>query len=114
MSYNKETGMYEGYIYKITNMINGRIYIGQTKRTIKERWKQHIRQAKSCETRYPFQDAIIKYGTDKFNVEEIEKISETNESELYKKMDDLEVYYIKELEWYDQVFKVFLYRYPAV
>ena len=26
-------------IYKITNKINGKIYIGQTTRTLKERWQ---------------------------------------------------------------------------
>lgn len=37
MAYNKETGMWEGYIYKIWNDINDKIYIGQTYSTIKER-----------------------------------------------------------------------------
>ena len=30
MSYNRKTNMYEGYIYKCTNLINNKIYIGQT------------------------------------------------------------------------------------
>lgn len=30
MSYNKETGMYEGYIYLATNVINNKKYVGQT------------------------------------------------------------------------------------
>ena len=29
------------YIYKITNKLNGKIYIGQTSRTVQERWKEH-------------------------------------------------------------------------
>lgn len=41
MSYNKETGMYEGYIYLITNLCDNRRYIGQTSRTIAIRWKEH-------------------------------------------------------------------------
>lgn len=35
MAYNKETGMYEGYIYKIINNINNKAYIGQTITTIR-------------------------------------------------------------------------------
>lgn len=30
-----------GYIYKITNQINNKVYIGQTSRTIEKRWKDH-------------------------------------------------------------------------
>ena len=30
------------YIYLITNKINGKQYVGQTIRTIEERWKGHI------------------------------------------------------------------------
>ena len=34
-----------GYIYKITNRVNNKVYIGQTRRTIEIRWKQHIKAA---------------------------------------------------------------------
>ena len=41
MSFNKDTGMYEGYIYLITNKVNGKGYIGQTNRTVPFRFQQH-------------------------------------------------------------------------
>ena len=34
------------YIYKITNDINDKIYIGKTNQTIKERWRQHCADSK--------------------------------------------------------------------
>lgn len=34
------------YIYKITNDINGKIYIGKTMNSIKERWKEHCNDYK--------------------------------------------------------------------
>ena len=46
------------YIYKITNQINGKIYIGKTLKTISSRWKEHCREAKRvrCENdRYIWQ-----------------------------------------------------------
>ncbi|QJX73984.1 GIY-YIG catalytic domain-containing protein [Faustovirus] len=34
-----------GFIYLITNKLNGRQYVGQTTRTIEERWKEHLDEA---------------------------------------------------------------------
>lgn len=31
-----------GIIYSITNLINNKMYIGQTARTWQERWKDHL------------------------------------------------------------------------
>lgn len=72
-------------IYKITNKINGKIYIGQSK-NIYSRWKRHIYYAKQC--KYPIQKAIIKYGKENF---EFAIICECEEEELNEK----EMYYIK-------------------
>ena len=41
MSYNPQLDVYEGYIYKVTNIKNGLVYIGQTIQTIEKRWYQH-------------------------------------------------------------------------
>lgn len=30
-----------GYIYKITNKVNNKVYIGQTRYTVEFRWRQH-------------------------------------------------------------------------
>ena len=41
------------YIYKITNQINGKVYIGKTLSSIEERWKEHCKDYKReyCEKR---------------------------------------------------------------
>lgn len=36
-----------GYIYLVTNQVTGKEYIGQTTRTLEERWKQHVSDALS-------------------------------------------------------------------
>ena len=54
-------------VYKITNKVNQKIYIGYTKFTAEERWKDHVgnRNAKN----YHLSCAIRKYGADSFAVE---------------------------------------------
>lgn len=75
-----------GYIYKITNLINGKEYIGKTSLTIEERFKQHIKDStrRDFEKR-PLYDAMNKYGIENFIVEEIEQCNNDllNEREEY-------------------------------
>lgn len=56
-----------GYIYKITNIVNNKIYIGLTTQTIKERWRQHVSSAYSKKAK-----VIMKYL--KKQLENMEKI----------------------------------------
>ena len=72
-----------GYIYKITNLFNGKIYIGQTSQTINQRWKEHLKDSKN--PKYPLHKAIHKYGIENFKIEEIEacEIENLNEREIY-------------------------------
>lgn len=74
------------YIYKITNQINGKIYIGKTLKDISSRWKEHCRTAKKacCEKR-PLYMAINKYGIENFKIEQVEECADTilNEREQY-------------------------------
>ena len=51
-------------LYKITNQINGKVYVGITKLELDQRWKQHVSQSKS--PKYPLHRAINKHGQDNF------------------------------------------------
>lgn len=77
------------FIYKITNIINGKVYIGQTIRPIKDRFKRHINDALNNVINTHFSKAIRKYGKDNFIIEQID-IAQTQD-ELNKK----EQYYIR-------------------
>lgn len=74
-----------GYIYKITNLINNKIYIGQTSKTISRRWTQHISDSKRKSKDCALYRAFNKYGIDNFQIEKIEecKTEELDEKEVY-------------------------------
>lgn len=73
-----------GYIYKIYNDINNKVYIGQTSKTVEDRFKEHIKQAKNG-TPYHLYNAMRKYGIEHFFVEEIEQCDRNslNKKEQY-------------------------------
>ena len=77
-------------IYKLTNIINGKVYIGQTKNSLRKRLISHISQAKpnTKSKKHYLQYAIIKYGLDNFVVD----ILETCPSKL---LNDREKFWIK-------------------
>lgn len=56
-------------IYKITNCVNGKIYIGYTEKSPQERFAGHLAEARR--PRSPLQKALKKYGKDCFTVEAI-------------------------------------------
>ena len=72
-------------IYKITNLINNKIYIGQTN-NYNRRIKEHMNNSTKCDN--PLYVDMMKYGKDNF---EFKIIDETDNEQ---KLNDLEKYYI--------------------
>ena len=59
-----------GFIYKITNMITNKCYIGETKKTNPYiRWNEHKKTINKCVGCPALQDAVKKYGIDQFKFE---------------------------------------------
>ena len=84
-----------GFIYKITNNVNGKSYIGQTIQNVKERFYQHC--ATKCSkavSNMAIHRAIKKYGKSNFTVEVIEEIDSTN-------LNDRERYWIRYYDSYN-------------
>ena len=75
-------------IYKIENLINHQVYIGQSK-TIEKRWQDHKNRAKNGTSK--FYNALREYGIENFSWEVIEECPQ-------EKLDEAEIYWI---EYYD-------------
>lgn len=93
MAFNRETGKYEGFIYVITNNVNGKQYVGQTKTTIEHRFGQHISNSKKKRNDVIYK-AIRKYGKENFNVNEICKLEFTDKNKLQNELNEKEIFYI--------------------
>lgn len=84
-----------GYIYKIYNDINNKIYIGQTSYTLENRFSKHKTRLKEYNEKQlltsPLYNAMNKYGIEHFYIESIE---ECRNNQLLEK----EIYWI---DYYD-------------
>jgi group I intron endonuclease len=63
-------------IYKITNKVNNKVYIGQTIHTIEKRWSRHCSKNSGC---LALVNAIKKHKKDSFTIEQIDSASSVEE-----------------------------------
>lgn len=85
--------------YKITNLINNKVYIGVTKNTLSKRWNEH--KSKSNSSNRHLYKSIKKYGICNFNIEVI-KIFD-NEVDMYN-------YEIESIKKYKSTNRLFGYN----
>lgn len=82
----------QGFIYKITNLINDKVYIGQTIQRPLDRWYRRCQKSSlsKAEQNMAIKRAILKYGKNSFKFEVIETIDNYNKELL----DAKEIYWI--------------------
>lgn len=78
---------YYGLVYLATNKINGKVYVGITRKYLNRRISEHLAKLKSKKL-YAFHRALIKYGIDSFTFEVIDECL-TKDS-----LREKEIYYI--------------------
>ena len=79
-----------GYIYIIKNTKNKKVYIGQTTKTINERWTEHKYHAEVQDRNQLIYSAMKKHGVENFYIEELYEASKD------ESLDDLEILFIKQ------------------
>ena len=85
------------YIYKISNDINDKLYIGKTLYTIERRWRQHKNNAKKRKdlVHLPLYAAMNKYGIDHFFISQVEQVNDAAQ------LAEREQYWIKYYNTYN-------------
>jgi group I intron endonuclease len=80
-------------IYKITNLVTNKIYIGQTVSTLHHRFNQHVWNAYNCkkDSKGVLKNSIKKYGKENFSIEQIDSANSLDELNLKEEL------WIKEL-----------------
>lgn len=79
------------FIYKISNTVNDKVYIGQTIRPIEERFHRHINDAMNNILDTHFARAIRLYGPDKFYIELLDTAN-TQEELTQKEHDYIQLF----------------------
>lgn len=69
-------------IYRITNLLNGKLYIGQSVHPDR-RWWEHCNRAKRKIDNYPIHLAIAKYGIENFKMDILEWTEDYDNKEIY-------------------------------
>ena len=78
-----------GYIYKITNKVNGKVYVGQTICDISKRFREHKHASLTQDT--CLYRAMRKYGVNNFKIEQIDTANSLDD------LNNKEIYWIKTL-----------------
>src|ERR1700744_4508499 len=85
------------FVYKITNLVNGKIYVGKAE-DIETRWSKHKDSAiRKDPKRYQYiHRAMNKYGFDNFKIEQVAEYESEQEAL------DAEIFYIREWKCRDR------------
>ena len=86
--------MKKGYIYKINCLLNDKVYIGQTTKTIKQRFEQHYLEATKFNRENQLYIDMVEYGKNNFEIIVLEEIQNEDYYDLKIKLNDREIYFI--------------------
>lgn len=87
-------------IYQIINKINNKKYIGLTKRTVEERWMEHLVDYKSKPNYSKLYNAFKKYGIKNFRIEQIDFAANL------KELSEKEIFWIEQLNTVDEGYNI--------
>lgn len=72
-------------VYLLTNKANGKGYVGKTKRSFVQRWKEHVHNAMNGHVEMPLYAAIRKHGADAFEHKILQECDNEDELDLIER-----------------------------
>ena len=88
--------MHKGIIYRITNEVNGVMYVGETTQTVKGRMARHIYNAKN-NPQSKLHKSMQQFGIENFTIEVLEEVEGSTKGELKQ------ILRTKELQWIEKL-----------
>ena len=79
-------------IYKITNRINNKVYIGLTTTSLEDRWRRHLTEGRNINNKKHLYKSMRKHGLENFSIEQID------ETDNFEELGKLERKYIELFE----------------
>lgn len=89
--------MYKGVIYKITNLVTNKIYIGKTTKDPDEYWHYHKIRANGGYVNKYLYSSMNKHGVENFTFKVIEEIEDISIDKLNSQLNALEQHHISSL-----------------
>lgn len=89
---------FTGRVYKITNTVNGKIYVGQTKTSLTKRFTSHKCESKKERYTTELYKEMREYGSEKFKIEPLSEIKTNTKEDLSSMLNVLERQYISNLK----------------
>jgi group I intron endonuclease len=83
-------------VYKVTNKINGKVYIGITRHHLEKRKREHYDKAKYQQSNSIFHNALLKYDKNDFMWEVI------NKADTFDELSEMEITYIKKYNSFNE------------
>ena len=88
--------MLTGYIYVIRNKVNQKLYVGQTAKNLKTRFKGHCNESQNLnKPQRAICKALRKYGAEQFEIRPIDIVKSETPEQLRKELDIREIHFIK-------------------
>lgn len=89
---------FSGHVYKITNIVNDKLYVGQTRTSLSKRFISHKCECKRGRYNNKLYEEMLEFGIENFEIESLAEIKTNTKEDLHDMLNVLEKQYIEKLK----------------